>query len=333
MTDRIDPQLPLPLEPIETRDSAYRSAIESAGLPGAAGRLAAWLLEGRCEMVDGCRARVVDRRPLRKLAAQVGLSLSSCSRGLAWLRAAGLLAESSREWGLNLTGVVERSGATGQTAELRFVSGPAAGGSARDGPAEIPDVPARSTLFQGVPGCSSAFQAVPARSTAFHCVPLRDPDKEINTYPEILPDPKILPDPDTDPECAPAKSEPAAAAELPGPSSVCEPLGSGQLTDRRRRINASRPWRELQSSDFAAAVPLEKLRPCFRELVRMGLIDGSRDSRLHFLATAHDCQASARSPAGALVWRAAAGQWNLAGQSSYDWAKQVLRAADPHQVT
>ncbi len=86
----MEAQLHLPIESLATRDEAYAAAIDSAGLPAAARRVARWILEaGHPQVTDqGERLYAVAGGSERELAARSGIPRSTIQRGLAALASA-----------------------------------------------------------------------------------------------------------------------------------------------------------------------------------------------------------------------------------------------------
>jgi len=90
-------QLPLPLGALATRDEAYAAAIEAAGLPAAARRVARWMLEAGHPQrtAEGERLYAVAGGKFRELARRSGIPLSTLHGGMRALAEADLLARAS----------------------------------------------------------------------------------------------------------------------------------------------------------------------------------------------------------------------------------------------
>jgi hypothetical protein len=312
----MDAQLPL-IANLDTTEDAYRQAIRDCRLPAAAERVAVWMLEaGRREMVGSCRCQAVPTRPKTKLAAATKLTASSAYRGLRRLLELGLVVPRGSDWLLVLSRFCELR-------EARTTCDEDAGGALGSGWSA--NEAAEKLADRGPPG-SPRFTPVQAGSARFSPVqPSLRSEKENINKPESLTD--------TEPigvaagrvnhgepgRTGPNRGEPAAKA-LPAP---------GDLGAAKRALNRTDAWQDLKAEDFAEGPPrVEKLRACYRAAVRAGVLRDCRDAKLQFLATAYDCAASAgtRNPAGALVYRTAAGtlHWATVPGAAYEWAKAIV---------
>ena len=318
----MDRQPPLPIEQAETSREAYAEAVRGCKLPGSAVAVALWILEHGVKDRLGCDQVVRATLPAqRELARRLGKGRSSICRALLELEREGLLIRPAGRAVLNLSRVCELADARATAPEplgMGFAPGWQAGQLADRGPPG-----------EGVPACPSVSQRVPACPTAPRSENERSISPEFNRT-------------DTDTDCARALHEagrdtagqdgaPRDTAEHDGADGA--PRGNGRIRHAMTALNRSRAWQALQARDFADAEgrrcepPIAKLRAAFYAAADAGLVDAGR--KLDWLATVHDCAHNARSPAGALAWRTAAGKLYWAGEASRDWARQILYGRAP----
>ncbi len=317
-------QLPL-IANLDTTEDAYRQAIGDCRLPAAAEGVAVWMLEaGEREMVDGCRCQAVAVRSKAQLAAAAKMTPSSAYRGLRRLSELGLVVQRGAEWLLVLARFCELS-------EARTTCDEDAGGILGSGWSA--EEAAEKLAQRGPPG-SPWFTLVQPGSPRFRPV-----QPALRTEKEDLYKPDSVTETDTEPFGGAAKSvnqpEPARtrvnrpeppASRAARPAALPKP---GDVGAAKRALNRTDAWQDLKAEDFAdGPPPIEKLRACYQAAVRAGVLRDCRDAKLQFLATAHDCAASAstKNPAGALVFRTAAGKlhWAAVPGAAYEWAKAIV---------
>ncbi len=330
----VERQLAL-IEHLEASDDAYRQAIDDCGLPDSAHAVAVWLFDrGRREVIEGQRCQVARARSKAQLATAVRQSASSAYRGLRKLLDLGLVERHGEDWVLVMTRVcvVGEARATGEASrnERRLDRGWSAEatvarllGSGADrgppGPPGPPPVQPGSPLVQ--PGSAWFSPVQPAFRT----------EKGSYKFPENLTETE--PNRFGDAANQVDQGEPERTGvnrREPGRTARAERAAPGDVRAAKQALNRTAAWQALQPEDFADGPPgLPKLRACYREAVRAGVLADCYEDRLKFLATAYALSkpGAARNPAGAFVHRCAERtlHWACAdSQEGYQWAKAIV---------
>lgn len=290
-------QRSLPLEAIEASDEAYLAAVtelrDCCGFGSAVTELLRWAIrEGRRER-GRIGVLIAPKRTQRDLARSLGFSASTIADGLAKLRAARLLFQTADGYELALPWLVEMAEEASSQRQMALDLSPADALSALGG-----------------------ARTVRRRSVALGGARSRSAQRPIRENANINPE---------------SESE----MDIPIRNTVSD-SGAPSTAERRRAPPntpsslASHPaWARLQTRHFRP-IELAAFRPAFYAAVEAGLIDGTEECKIRFLATVYDLanDCTIRQPAAVLRSRVERKTCYRISDEGNRWAKQQMRPVE-----